>query len=459
MAIKKLCLEKYWDEKKVCKNPHKGWYLHYYDNGLSAYGDRIEKGDFLLDFPGLNHIYLRLPWCHLEPEEGLYRWDILDDVIDSWRTKGYTVSFRVTCKETGIDQKYATPLWVKNAGAKGNYTCTPWDSKEYSWEPDYGNPIFLEKLESFHKAFSERYDNKPWVEYIDIGSYGDWGEGHTAASSRKEWPVEVIKKHIDIHTKYYKKATLVISDDIVGSREALDGTKEEILQYILEKGITLRDDGVCVKWFADRFGFSTLRSPEMFDMFWEKSPVNLELEHYHATIENGTWKDGLPFMSAVLETHATFLGFHGYPREWLNQNPDICRTLANKCGYWYFLKSIEYPEVIKRGETFELKLVWENHGVAPAYHKYSIEVIFEDLNEVTYRQPLLESDNRKWMPSRIIGESYAVVIPEDFVKGNSKIRLAIYETLDDGKNNIELAFTDSIKAADGSYYLAEVLIT
>ena len=62
-------MEKYWDSNIVCKNPHKGWEFHFYDNGIKRYGDRMKPGDFLEDFPGLSNIYLRLAWSYLEPKK------------------------------------------------------------------------------------------------------------------------------------------------------------------------------------------------------------------------------------------------------------------------------------------------------------------------------------------------------------------------------------------------------
>ena len=43
-------MEKYWDRDIVCKNPHKGWEFHFYDNGITNYGNRMAPGDYLKDF-------------------------------------------------------------------------------------------------------------------------------------------------------------------------------------------------------------------------------------------------------------------------------------------------------------------------------------------------------------------------------------------------------------------------
>jgi hypothetical protein len=60
----------------------------------------LRPEDFLSDFPGLKHIYLRSDWSHLEPAEGQYQWDLIDRVIAPWTARGYRVSFRICCKET-----------------------------------------------------------------------------------------------------------------------------------------------------------------------------------------------------------------------------------------------------------------------------------------------------------------------------------------------------------------------
>ena len=58
------------DENKLCQNPDKMWYIHFYDNGLYNYGGDLAEDDMLADFPFLDHIYMRLAWAYLEPEEG-----------------------------------------------------------------------------------------------------------------------------------------------------------------------------------------------------------------------------------------------------------------------------------------------------------------------------------------------------------------------------------------------------
>jgi hypothetical protein len=449
--MQKINIEKLWDDQKVCENPHKGWYHHYYDNSLKVYGPLLEPDDFLEDFPGLNHIYLRVDWSHLEPEEGKYDWEVIDRIINPWTQHGYAVSFRICCKETSPG--FATPEWVMKAGANGTFF--PTRDGNQCWEPDYGDPIFLEKLDNFHRVFAERYGDMPWLEFVDIGSYGEWGEGHTSASSRRDWPADVIKRHIDIHTDHYTNTFILMNNDMVDTRKVEDGSKEEIYDYALSKGLGMRDDSVCVKWYFDTFGKSTLLTPECFTRVWRNKPVDIELEHYGSTIRHNTWMKGLPLVAAVEESHATFVGFHGDARKWLADNLEIAVKLANLSGYWYFLKSIEMNMSLSQGTEQKIKLVWENHGVAPSYYRYKMMVRLANDNH-RYEQELTDSDNRNWMPGDIVLENYVLNIPKDLTPGKYKLGIALYEDKGFNKRDIQLALKDSTKAKDNFYDIVEV---
>lgn len=60
------------------------------------------------------------------------------------------VSFRISALESWMYK--ATPQWVFDAGAKG------YDAAGWAYEPDYDDPVFLEKVENFVRAMAERYN-------------------------------------------------------------------------------------------------------------------------------------------------------------------------------------------------------------------------------------------------------------------------------------------------------------
>ena len=451
-------LERYWDSTKVCNNPHKGWCIHYYDNGITNYGNRLSANDSLPDFPGLNDIYLRLAWSYLEPEEGKFNWILIDSIIDRWVKWGHTISFRITCKETEII--YATPEWVRKAGAKGKFIDHP-DLSIRAWAPDYGDPVFFQKLADFHKAFAARYDGKPWVEYIDIGSIGDWGEGHTAYSGWEDVPVSIIKKHIDLYKRFYKKSVLIVSDDIIGQRNNDDGGDYEIYHYCLSKGLGFRDDSGNVEWYKNLgFGPSCIRTPELYSKVYKTIPVVLESDHYGDALENGMWGDGSGFEKALKEMHATIIGFHYYPREWLKDHYGYAARLANLSGYWYFPKFAMLPDTLRKNSNYNyIRITWENHGVAPAYNQYAVFIkLVNKFTGKAYVQQLKESDNRAWQPNEIIAEQCTLQLSGSIAAGEYDILVGMRDKSDFRTHNriIELSIHKNREIELGWYKLGEI---
>jgi hypothetical protein len=451
-------LEKYWDSTRVCNNPHKGWCVHFYDNTIQNYGNRLAGNDSLQDFPGLNDIYLRLAWSYIQPEEGRYNWEVIDSIINRWVQWGHTISFRITCKET--DMVYATPEWVRKAGAKGKFIEHP-DLDLKAWAPDYGDPVFLKKLENFHKAFAARYDGKPWIEYIDIGSIGEWGEGHTAFSGWNDIPPYVVKKHIDMYKRCYKKSVLIISDDFIGQRDTDDGSDYEIYRYCIASGLGFRDDSGNVEWYKKLgFGPSCIRTPEIFSKVYKTIPVVLESDHYGDASENGMWGNGSGFEKAIRETHASIIGFHYYPREWLKENYNLACHLANLCGYWYFPKFALMPDTIRKSSTRNyVRLTWENHGVAPACKQFRVYIkLINRKTGLSFIQQVTESDNTKWLPGEIVAEQYKLELDQTLTAGLYDILLNMQDDCGFHKRNIQLAVKKERETEPGWYKLGEVMV-
>ncbi len=365
------------DTGQALVNPAMGWTMHYYSNVPHNYGAKLDPSDTLDDFPGLSTVYLRLPWAYIEPKEGQFNWAILDTPAQRWIAKGKRIALRITCSENWMD--YATPRWVKEAGAKGVfYQYGKGRVAEGStWDPIFDDPIFLKKLETFLAAVAKHFDGNPNVEFIDVGTYGLWGEGHTHASSQQD-NLDIQKLHIDLHVKHFKKTLLCISDDFAGHDKP--GLHFPITDYALSKGVTLRDDSILVQppprsWYHD----------EMASVFWPTLPVILEHEHYAGSKKRGAWNPDL-LLKSVEDYHASFMSIHGWPREVLEENRDVIGKINQRMGYRLQPTKISWPKTVtiatsqegfanygdvsKRSyenQRFKVQWSWVNKGVAPCY--------------------------------------------------------------------------------------------
>ena len=185
-------------------NPGMGFMCYHMAGRMWAYGAPIPPGDTLDWFPGTSTVYFRLLWSELEPEEGQYRWDMIDRVAQNWIAKGKKIAFRVICCNHTAN---ACPDYVRAAGAKGIWFryANHGAGKDFPerWEPVYDDPVFLEKYSAFLKAFADRYDGDPNVAFVDVGSFGMYGEGHTGSTSKlgKKETDRITRLHLKLHRR------------------------------------------------------------------------------------------------------------------------------------------------------------------------------------------------------------------------------------------------------------------
>lgn len=432
------------DDKTVLKNPHKGWYWHFIDNGLSSLKYRDNIGDdTMLDFPCLNHLYLRFDWGDIEKQEGVFDWSYIDSVMDKWGKLGYTFSLRICCYETGM--KYATPEWVKDAGANG-YTCSC-----NCWQPDYNDAIFLDKLENFLKECSYKFNNNPLVEYVDVGTYGTWGEGHLGYGSERWFGTDVLIKHINLHLKYFPKKYVLVNDHMINCSVNENGTRRrELLNYCIGKGMGIRDDSILCPFYTKGkgIGYDTIYTPFMFEAFYSQAPTDIEIDHY-TNIDDDEFKTGLPLIECLKRVHATYCGFHGYPRPWLEKNKHLTEYLANRLGYWYFLDAIDLPDCVS-GLPTVAEFVFTNKGFCHAYYPYDFKVRLKNETGI-YDIGCFNGINKEIEAE----SSKSFKLNLDFSKvpeGEYELQIGMFEE----ERPILLGFRDICKTDDG-YYLIDSL--
>lgn len=473
LALATHDLAPFHDAARALENPHKGWYHHYPDNHINKY--EIARDADLLEFPGMDHLYLRLAWAYLEPKEGQFDWAVIDRIIDKWTAHGLGIAFRISCRETSadrIEQQFATPRWVMEAGAKGgHYLKGKATGPEGPWEPVFDDPVFLEKLDRFLGAFAARYDAKPWLRYVDIGSIGDWGEGHSWSGSRQECGFAARKRHVDLHLKHFRRAQLVVSDDFVYALKD-PAERGELHRYVLAHGISYRDDSILVNGYlpgtSDRF---TVRSPEFFADAFPMTPTVFELEHYGNVKGLGNWegrpdslvakhgkgKKGPDYFRGALELlHATYIGYHGYAHEWLADNPEFTVEMLNRCGYWLFPKDIALPSEVAAGKTAPLVLTMENRGVAPPYQPYELRAKLAGSGVEAIRP--LAKGGKSWMPGAPVVSRYELPIPADIAAGRYDVSIGLFDKSGGGDRPVEFALDTAIRDEAGYYRVATILV-
>ena len=352
---------------EVLLNPGKGWVL---------YGMAEWQTPEALAIGAIG--YHRFTWSDLEPSEGQFNWKPLEDALAGWDKAGKQFAFGVMCANSHSHTPYVTPKWVFEAGAK----CRLIDMKDLpnpyagipglKAVPDFRDPIFLAKLRAFLNAMANRYDGDPRIAFIDIRSYGNWGEGHMWPFGGKELTSAEFKNHVRIHMEAFGKSLLCIS--------AANKDHEDVYDWAAGKGVAVRRDGIC----ANSDGSETMRAfgyaPGIFEFYGS----------YTWLKEKGWWYDkgdnghGHKLTDCVENGKPSYIGLSLAGKEsfeFLAAERPLIDRLANRMGYHFVLKEAVFPTSLSRGTAATVKMTWANEGVAPIYVPCAVAIALIDARD------------------------------------------------------------------------------
>ncbi len=335
-------------------NPGKGWVI---------YGSVKNQPSEVLDIATVG--YVRYSWSKLEPEEGLYQWEVIDNDIKAWKEAGKKFAFGVMCASTHSSNFWVSPKWVFDAGAKYdsfelkdpklNTTGTP-GSKLV---PVFDDPVFIKKMENFIKALAARYDGNPNIAFIDIRSYGNWGEGHMYPFGKPDISIEKYKEHIQIHRDAFHKTLLQLPTG--------PNYNGSIYDWAVSIGVGLRRDGICGNSDGGELTRCNGKMASVFEFFG----------NYEMMEKLGWWygkKDdqnrGFTLESCIEKGKPTYCDLSRGGESGLNllkKEPDLIRKLTNRLGYHFVLSKAVLPSVLSKNKENRISVTWENKGVAPIY--------------------------------------------------------------------------------------------
>jgi len=388
-------------------------------------------------------IYLRFDWADIEPREGEYNWKFVDDVIAAWQPRGATVAMRVMTANAHSDGYYCSPKWLFDAGCKGfeyrgdGSDPTSGGKSIPRIEPDYADPIYLAKHGAFIAALGKRYDGAAGVEFLDIGSYGIWGEWHTPHPA----PIAVRRQIVDWYLNAFRKTPLVFMTD-----------DNEVLSYALAHGTGIRRDGVGSPWHEQNWIGSPRYAgvPGMADA-WKKAPVVFEWFGEYDYLKSKGWS----FDAAVnfmLNNHVTMINemFGRVPPEILPQ----LEKLARLAGYRFVLREVAHEKSVPRATDLHVKMKWANVGVGKLYRPFELHLALRNAAGQTIVTTKTAADPRDWLP----GErdvSGLIKIPSSLERGDYSLAVAL---IDPTKQRKPLNLAMDAPAKEGWYLVSQIKV-
>ena len=362
-------------------NPHKGFTVP--TEGLWTFVPEFEYGPYgslnnkAWDLITYGSGYQK--WNKLNPAKGVYDWTELEKLLNglaehnmgyALRVLPYSPSF-VKGDDTPEEEYDWTPSFVYESGAKKVTATVQWNGF-HATVPVWDDSVYLYYAKEFAKALAEKYDGDPRIEYIDIRTFGEWGEWHASHLDGSEMPSDSIEMDLlDYYASVFKKTQLVLPSSGMG----------DVYTHALELGITKRDDG-----FIGIPG----RPDSLVRAYEANLPTIAENIAGYTTMLNYT--DVIPggylkwtpqrWVDAITSAHLTYYvldqdsdcGYNFY-----KDNKALADSMSKVIGYNFTVAKAELVTVASAKDTTStLNITVENTGVAPCFFDIYMVAEFVD---------------------------------------------------------------------------------
>ena len=351
-------------------NPHKGFTVP--TGGAWTFVPEFEYGPYgslnnrAWDLVSYGSGYQQ--WNKLNPAKGVYDWTELEKLLNALaehnmtyalRVLPYTPSFIKSDFPPQEDYDW-TPPFVYEMGAK-KIQIDLRGTEYHAYAPVWDDPVYIGAAKDFAKALAEKYDGDPRIEYIDIRTFGEWGEWHTSHILGSEMPANsVLFDMLDYYASLFKKTQLVLPSNGFG----------DVYTHALNLGITKRDDG-----FIGIPG----RPDTLLRAYNANLPTIAEnIAGYRTML---TYDDLIPggsqkwtaerWVDAITTAHLTYYvldqdndcGYYFY-----KDNKALADSMSKVIGYNFMVTQAELVSVASAKDTTStLNITVKNTGVAPCF--------------------------------------------------------------------------------------------
>ncbi len=371
----------------IILNPGKGWVLY----GLPS--DHSENA-----IAAASVGYLRYDWSSIEPAQGQYNWSPIDYAINAWQAQGKQFAFGVmNADSTDYSNQFVTPQWVFADGAR-SVRSQSFDNVTgktgIQYVPVWNDPVFLQKLKDFVTALAQRYDTNPNIAYIDVRSYGNWGEQHVYGipPSIALSPADV-QKHIQLYADAFKHVQIIVP---WGS-----SNYNSVYNWAVDNKIGMRRDGLMVDSNGSELARANGHAPSIFEFY----------ASYQWLLQNGYWSDA-KLRSDVITGKPSYINLGQWGNDadmMLANNASLIHDLANQMGYYFVLKRAYMPTTINNGQSYNMGLSWYNQGVSYLYGSCNVAVaLLDSSGNVVQQRWFTGSNPRAWTPGWTKTESAAI---------------------------------------------------
>jgi hypothetical protein len=382
------------------------------------------------------------PWNDIETSKGNYNWNNLEKNWGNIVETGERVGFRISAATPGVKGHIDIPQYLVDDGVQLREYLI--DNSE-GLAPDWDDQNFLEAHGKFIQALGDRYNDDPRVAWVDIGSYGFWGEWHVwmneSLAATEQTKLTILDQYFNAFPT--KPMVIAFDDDLA-------------TQVVIDHGHGVRNDCLGTEDSNDWYETSMNSiNPNVSNRVWKTSIVTGEFcgSNYGAT-QGTTVRFDLNF-DFVKKHHWSWIGSAGGAISPVNdEHLNNLKKLHKTLGYRYVIKDFIYEDNAKVGSTLDFTIEIDNKGVAPFYLKWPTVIYLrdQDTNDEVFEE--LNIDIRGWLPgiNTVFGK---IDIPNNLIPGIYEIRIGIIDPL---TNNPGIQFANTGNDGNNKYLLGRINI-
>jgi hypothetical protein len=397
-----------------------------------------------LDYPSTTIAYWRVYWKFMEPEQGAYRWDMLDRALEIARSRGQTLLLRIAPYGTGEERD--VPSWYR--AMVGDEKKWAYDNPVNKWMVDPEDPRYAKYFGGFISAMGERYDGHPDLEAVDLSIVGAWGEG--AGSELLSQPTR--EALVNAYTSSFRLTPLIAL--------LMDEKTNKYANSQIPVGWRVDCIGDLGFWAEDQNGWT-----HMYDFYpqeiincgvqddWINSPLSFEIcgTFLRWRDREGYDRDDVKYIfDETLKWHMSSFNAKSspVPEEW----KDLVDEWLKRMGYRFVLRRFSYPGKVGADSSLPFKSWWVNKGVAPCYKDFTLAVRLssEDQSIVIPTDATI----KEWLPGDNIYDQ-SLQIPDHLAEGTYELQVAVVDRMNH-EPRVNLAIEGRLD--DGWYQLGKIEI-
>lgn len=361
-------------------NPHKGFTVPTeaawtFDPGFE-YGPHGSLNNGAWDLVTYGSGYQQ--WNKLNPAKDVYDWSELEELLDALAAHNMGYALRVfpyspsfIRDDSTPEENYDwTPKYVYEAGAK-KITARYKENNANAAVPVWDDSVYLHYAKEFATALAAKYDGDPRIEYIDVRSFGEWGEWHVSNLDGSRMPsVEIQKDMLKHYASVFKKSLLVLPSDGYG----------DVYTYALSLGITKRDDCLIgIPGTAD----SLVRAYEANMPTVAENCGGYAIMLNYTDVIPGGYLKWTPerWVDAIRTAHLTYYvldqDFDDCGYRFYNDNKALADSMTKVIGYNFTVTHAELLTVAPP-TAGTLNITVKNTGVAPCFFDIYMVAEFVD---------------------------------------------------------------------------------